>query len=193
MSLGDFLFGGTDNSQQVNQANINRENTALATEQANLAREDVLSLFGPAQRNLVAGSDSAMNYLQDAEPRRMNAMQSGMSQARQAHMSGLDQIQNAILGKPVDMSALQTFGSPLQIDPRVRAEVPDFVFADQVELAEPEVGGPQSMAMAGLAPHKGHYHDASGAKIMPDQVNAYLSRQGGGQINGFGGGYGGEY
>ena len=185
MSVGDFLFGGVDKSQQRGQANVNRANTALALQQAQLARDDVMSTFGPAQRNLNIGAQNAMDYIQDAEARKIDTMQGGMSQARKAQLGGLEQIQNAILGNPVDFASLQQFGERLPTpQAQTRAQIPEFAFSDEIEFNDPgnraTPDNPQGMALQGMSPHKDHWHDASGRKFYADDLRNM-------NISGFGG------
>lgn len=178
MSISDFLFGGVDKSQQRGQANVNRDNTQLAMQQAALARDDVLKTYAPAQQNLNMGAQSAMDYIQGAEARKMQTLQGGMSQARKAQLGGLEQIQNAILGNPVDFGSLQQFGNPLAASSAPpQAQIPDFVFADQVEFQDPGYGAsldnPQGMAASGLVPHKDHWHGPNGEKVYAHQLQGF--------------------
>lgn len=113
-----------DRSQQKSQIAFNREGIDFARDEAERARRDIYSLFGPMRQAARGGFESSLDYARRSEPRRIDAMQTGSSAARQASLAGLGQIQNAILGKPIDLSALQSFGEKLQFQEPVESQMP---------------------------------------------------------------------
>jgi len=131
MSFWRDLFGGTDDSAQKATLAQNRESIDYTKEMSDRAYKDVLRMFGPSQDNLSIGAQSAIDYMQDATPRRATILQQGNQRSRQATLAGLDQIQNAILGLPVDMSSMQF--DPLQMPAAERVTVPQFRNASEFQ------------------------------------------------------------
>ena len=131
--------------QQKAQIAFNREGIDFARDEAERARRDIYSLFGPMRDSARAGFESALDYQRGSEGRRVDAMQTGASRARQASLAGLGQIQNAILGKPVDLSVLQSFGEKLDFQEPYQYKIPE-----QQPLPEgmgvPERGAPATGA-----------------------------------------------
>ena len=106
MSGGDIL-GGTDDSAQQAQMAANRESTALIADMAEQARGDVVPLFGQASENLYAGNQAALDLFGQTIPQQFDAMQTGNVGAQQQVADALPQMQNALMGLPVDYSAMQ--------------------------------------------------------------------------------------
>jgi hypothetical protein len=82
-------------------------NQAFIKQQAEKSREDVLPLFDASQASREAGFQGAMDVMGQAVPQQFSTFQQGNVGAQQALLSGLPQMQNAILGLPVDMSGFQ--------------------------------------------------------------------------------------
>jgi len=78
------VFGGTDDSAQKAQTRANAAAQEFIATQTKAARSDILNLYPAADAN----------------------RQRGFEASRQALLAGVPQFQNAILGKPVDMGAL---------------------------------------------------------------------------------------
>lgn len=101
------LFGGTDTSAQDAQVKANAAAQQFIAQQAQAARGDVLRLFPQAQQNLAQGTQAALDVLGQTVPQQFSTFQQGNVGAQQALLAGLPQIQNAILGQPVNLSGLQ--------------------------------------------------------------------------------------
>lgn len=101
------IFGGRDTSAQELQAAANREATRRIDVGTQQARQDILGLFpqGDIQRNL--GFQGALDVFGQTIPAQTAAFQAGNIGAQQNLLTGLPQFQQAILGGPVDLSALQ--------------------------------------------------------------------------------------
>jgi hypothetical protein len=81
-----------------------------ATKQAATeARADVNRIFPQAQATANQGFQGALDVFGQSVPAQFDVFQQGNVAAQQALISGLPQIQNAILGGNVDLSGLQPF------------------------------------------------------------------------------------
>lgn len=140
--ISDFLFGGVDDSAQKGQGRQNQRSGQFAIDQGEAARNDILSLFAPSQQILQDGAQASVDFTQQATPRRINVMQQGSSRGRQAQLAGLDQIQNAILGLPVDMQSLQQFGSPIDVPEAAPAQLPNMVSIKDLPLPQGQTTDP---------------------------------------------------
>lgn len=79
----------------------------LIAQQAGIARGDINQLFPQAQQARDLGFQQSLNVLGGALPQQAGLFQQGNVGAQQALLQGLPQFQNAILGMPTDLNALQ--------------------------------------------------------------------------------------
>jgi len=125
--ITDTLFGGTDDSSQNAQIKPNERAQAFIEEQAALARGDALALqpIGDKARN--QGYRSAIDMLQGSTPQQIDLTARGNVAGQEALLAGLPQIQNAILGMPVDMGAFQAtdLRTPGMLDWMQGATIPE--------------------------------------------------------------------
>jgi len=109
--VSDFfnsIFGGIDNSSQQLQTQANQQALNLIERNTQQARADALGLFPQADAARNLGLDQGFNLLAgQALPQQQEKLRAGSVGAQNALLAGLPQIQNAILGGPVDNSALQ--------------------------------------------------------------------------------------
>ena len=89
------------------QSNDLRAAQNLTREATNQARGDISRIFPVAQQNLLMGGQGAMDVFNQVTPQQMQVMQQGNMAAQQALLAGLPQMNNAILGLPVDYSGIQ--------------------------------------------------------------------------------------
>ena len=82
-------------------------------DQMNQSRGDLFQLFPQAQQSRNAGLLAGLNLYGQAFPQQLAAFQGGNMNAQQALLAGLPQMNNAILGRPVDMSMLQARQVPV--------------------------------------------------------------------------------
>ena len=101
------VFGGTDDSAQKAQTKSNAAAQKLIAEQAALAREDVLALQPAQEENRNLGFQSALDVFAQTIPQQLGTFQQGNVGAQQQLLAGLPQVQAALLGQQVDLSALQ--------------------------------------------------------------------------------------
>lgn len=110
--VGASLFGANQDRKASDRAlreqrRQNESNEAFIREQAGKARQDILPLFDNAAQNRILGSQAALDIFGQSLPAQAQAFQQGNVGAQQSLLAGLPQVQNAILGNPVDLSGLQ--------------------------------------------------------------------------------------
>lgn len=94
------------------------------------ARQDVLSLFDRSAQSARMGSKGAFDFYKRVAPERMAPYLQGNEQARQAVTIGAQQANNAILGQPVDMQAINQPGVQPDMGYLEEAEMPDYESAE---------------------------------------------------------------
>lgn len=187
MGFFSDLFGSTDESAQGAQIASNRASLELTERLADRARSDVISLFGPAQEARQQGFGAALDIFGESIPAQIGAIQTGTQNARATNLAGLEQIQNAILGRDVDFSQLTAGQRPQAGPPNLSGlSLPDFRFsgagatgeAGGLSPIENLLGGGGvdpgvdlgPVGLQGLTPHKDHFHDEAGTKILATQL-----------------------
>lgn len=133
--ISDTLFGGTDDSAQKAQLQANERSQKFIEEQAALNRADANQLYryGDMARN--QGLNAALALMGESLPTQMRMFQDGNVSAQMQMLAGMPQYQNAILGMPVDNSALQPYRSDIPSVPTT--QLPNF---DQMPI--PGAGQP---------------------------------------------------
>ena len=129
--------GKTDSSAQVAQIQANKDTLALIKEQTGVARGDVQKLFGSAQDNLLTGAQSGLDVFGQTIPQQFSTFQQGNVGAQQQLISGLPQVNNALLGLPTDLSSFQ----PQQINVDTsfaQQQLPQFTTPQQALALTPE-------------------------------------------------------
>ena len=167
------LTGGVDTSEQDITLQTNRERQAFIQQQGELAAADLNRLFEPSLGALTTGAQSAIDFLQDSEARRISPLQEGSRRAQETQLAGLDQIQNAILGQPVDFSQLRA--SNISVPPQTPVTVPDFTASmlggqDLFDVSQQPSALPGQLDISGLVPHKDHFHTADGRKVSASEI-----------------------
>jgi len=113
-TVGAAVIGGVASnvaSNKASKAQGKASDAAIgATRQATTAaRADVNRIFPEAQSTANLGFQGALDVFGQSVPAQFDVFQQGNVAAQQALISGLPQIQNAILGGNVDFAALQPF------------------------------------------------------------------------------------
>jgi len=130
-SITDTLFGGTDKSAQRAQKKANEAATALIAENAEQARADAMSLFPASDTNRNLGFQAALDVMAQAAPQQLSAFQQGNLGAQAALLGGLPQMQNAILGLPANLNAIQP--QAIQYDTSFfNQQLPEFALSGDV-------------------------------------------------------------
>ena len=119
--LRDSLFGDSGKAGQKSQKRENEKNRDFIRESTDMARADINTLFPQAAEARLGGFQGAQDIFASAVPQQFNAFQQGNQQAQATTGMAPQQIQNALLGLPVDFGFLQ----PQQV------QQPDFSFLNQ--------------------------------------------------------------
>ena len=101
------LFSGMSKYGIKSQQRENELVRQLISEMGSGARGDLLSLFPYMLGARQSGVQGALDVFEQTIPQQLQAMQTGNVGAQSMLLGGLPQIQNAILGLPVDYSGMQ--------------------------------------------------------------------------------------
>jgi len=118
------LFGGTDTSAQDKTVSQNDRSFEAFQEGQQKATDYVSNLFPAAQSDLSNAFQSAANINTMLTPLQIGATQKANTAAQQAHLSGLGLQNRALLGQPIDYSALSVGNNPVNL-PTILAATPD--------------------------------------------------------------------
>lgn len=149
--MGSFvksIFGGTDRSAQTAQVAQNRDNSALFQNLANTATGNATALYGAADQNRTITLNQILGLLGGTIPQQISARQQGNVGAQQQLIGGLPMIQDAIMGRPVNMASLQPTRINYSTD-FARQTAPQFVTSEQA-LARPQQSAPQQPDLSAL-------------------------------------------
>ena len=125
MKVVKTLFGGTDTSAQGGQIAANKKAQQFIEKKGAQSRGDLLALAPGAEANRNMGFQAALDVLKQTIPQQFSTFQQGNTGAQAALLAGLPQIQNAILGQQVDLSALQP--QTINVDTSfANQQLPDF-------------------------------------------------------------------
>jgi len=105
--IKDTFFGGAEKkAAKVQREGIER-GIAANDIAVNRARKDLGELFPQARQDVQRGFQGALDVLGQTLPAQTQAFQQGNVGAQQTLVNALPQIQNAILGGQIDLSAFQ--------------------------------------------------------------------------------------
>ena len=106
-----------------------------------LARKDILNLVPAADINRNLGFQGALDIIGQTTPQQLGVLQQGNVQAQQQLLAGLPQIQNALLGRGVDLAALQP--RALNVDSSfAQQKLPEFITTTAaLNASQPTTGG----------------------------------------------------
>lgn len=110
MGIFDSLFGTTENKAQEEQ---NKKSSEYTQQQAALAQAAAQALYGDSRYPLQMGYQGAADATSAALKSAIDVSGKGNLEAQKLLLAGMPQFQNAIMGLPVDYSALQ----PVSITP----------------------------------------------------------------------------
>lgn len=141
MGFFSDLFGGTDRSAQKGQIRANAKSGDFIEQQSQLARGDLLSLFGDAEQATRAGTQAGLDVLGQTIPQQFSAFQQGNLGAQNLISNGVSDARAALLGLPIQRSF------------RPQAINVDTAFAQQ-QLPQASFQGaqPVSQGLQGLTP-----------------------------------------
>lgn len=135
MGLFSAIFGGKDKSAQKAQIAANEQNKQLFSGLSTQAQDQSRSLYGAADANRNISFQQILDLLGGVIPQQLSAQQQGNVGAQQQLINGLPMFQDAIMGRPVNMAALQ----PTRINydtSFARQQLPQFRTSEQA-LARP--------------------------------------------------------
>lgn len=103
----DNVFGGAAKDAAKQQVSALEDAQDITKQAVAQARGDVMDLFPQAQQSNLAGYQAALDAFNQSAPQQMQMAQQGNQNAQATLLAGLPQMNNALLGAPVDYSALQ--------------------------------------------------------------------------------------
>ena len=124
-----------DQRNQVKRANKNArkqrdESQAFIEKSIKQARGDLFKLFPAAQESRRRGAEAGLDLFRESIPQQLGAFRGGNIAAQETLIQGLPQIQNAILGRPLDLNFQpRTIQGDLTVP-----QLPDAVRIDQLGL-----------------------------------------------------------
>ena len=136
--VGGALTGGADKSGLRYQKKRNAEIDKYTKEMLANSRNDMFNFWPKGQENMNMGFQSALDLYGQALPEMFNVFQQGNVGAQEQLLAGMPQYQNAVLGLPVDNSALQP--RTISYDTSwMQQQLPDFHMVDDTQR---QAGGP---------------------------------------------------
>lgn len=114
MIAGAVVSGGTAMMDSRNNRKANDKaqeqrarSQAFIEGQLKQGRRDLFDLYSAGQQTRRQGMDALMGLYGQTMPQQMNAFRQGNMNAQQTVSAALPQMQNALLGRPVDMAQIQ--------------------------------------------------------------------------------------
>lgn len=150
----------------------NRDNQEFIERQASNTRRDAVPLYDSAQYNRDASGNAALGVVGDSMRQQIDTTARGNYFAQEALLAGLPQIQNAILGMPIDGAALQpTILHPERnLEGMFNTQLPQFASSGQVLQAanSPQLtpGGTTNQQAAQSAYNQGLISDYDYSQLM---------------------------
>ena len=105
-----------------------KEAASIIRKSAEEAKRSIFELVPISEANLQLGAQSALDIIGQTIPQQIGLARGGNIAAQQTLQSALPQMQNALLGRPTDMSAFQSpyRGEPI---PDMNYKIPEFLSA----------------------------------------------------------------
>lgn len=168
-----------DTSAQRAQTAQNARSQEFIEQQSRMAQLASQRLFDTGQNNLLAGNEAALNLFQQGAPQQLSAFQQGNMNAQNQILAGLPQIQNAIMGTPVNYGAFTPRAVNVDTNFLQGAQLPNFqnaagslmdlnalTIAQQQQAIDAQIQEQVAAAVAAQMP-------------QPQQTQGYTSRGGG--------------
>lgn len=109
------LFGGTDDSAQMEQLAQNQRNEGYIRQMAQQARGDLQRGYSSAGQTLGQNYQGALDVMGQAIPQQLSTFQQGNLAAQNYLLGGMPMYEAALRGRPIDYGAQQAFA--VQYDP----------------------------------------------------------------------------
>jgi hypothetical protein len=107
-AAGGALMDNKNNKKAIKSAEEQKAaSQAFIEKSIAQARSDIFKLFPKAQDARTQGLQAGIDLYKQAYPAMMNSFQQGNVGAQNMLLQGLPQANNALVGKPVDLSGLQ--------------------------------------------------------------------------------------
>lgn len=158
--IKDTFFGGAEKKAAQAQEKALGESQEFIREGIREGRADINRLFPEAQQMQQAGFQGALDIFGQALPQQANVFQQGNVGAQQALLSGLPQMNQAILGGPIDYSALQP--QTLDFDPSVFQQQLPTGIVGAIEQTQ-QAAQPQQPVTGGILGNLGGFGGLGGA------------------------------
>lgn len=112
IGAGASIYGANADKKQSKEAfkaqqSQNASNAEFLSGKVDLASRQSEALFGAAGKNRIRGAREALKIFGETMPQQISTFQQGNVGAQEQLLAGLPQVQNALLGLPVDLSVLQ--------------------------------------------------------------------------------------
>lgn len=107
--IKDTFFGGAEKKAAKKQERALVDAQNITRESTDAARQDLLNAFPQAQQTAQEGFQGALDVFGQSLPAQTDVFTQGNLGAQQAILSGLPQMQNALLGNNIDLRQLQPF------------------------------------------------------------------------------------
>lgn len=111
MGIFSSIFGGgatgASERTQATQTGIDNETRSYIDKMTNMGRADINKYFGQGQDFRQQGLGNAFNLISGALPQQLNMFNQGNYGAQNQIANTLPQVQNALMGLPVDPNAFQ--------------------------------------------------------------------------------------
>ena len=141
MGLFSDIFGGTDKSAFRQQKRRNESSTKYIDEQSELARGDLLNLFGDAESASRAGTQAGLDIFSQTIPHQFDAFQQGNMNAQNIIAGGVRGARAALLGLPFQENFQ---AQPINVNTGfAQQQLPPSTFGQQA---------PASQGLQGLSP-----------------------------------------
>jgi len=146
---------------------------AYTKQAADEARADINRLFPQAQQAGQQGFQGAMDVFNQSINPQMQAFQGGNVAAQNQILAGLPQMQNAILGNPIDYSQLQAYEAPQQDLSFMNQQLP--YFQQQDANAQMNNGlGPFDQNNPAFSGQMGPFQSGNASLQAPAPINPWL-------------------
>ena len=105
--IKDTFFGGAEKKAAKAQTKALGQSQDFIREGVEKGKKEALPLYNSAMNNLLAGFQGGLDVFGQAIPAQQQIFQQGNVAAQEQLLAGLPQMNNAILGGPIDYSQLQ--------------------------------------------------------------------------------------
>lgn len=139
--IKDTFFGGSAKKAAQAQERALGESQEFIREGIEQARGDINRLFPQSQNMMQSGFQGALDVFGQFMPQQASTFQQGNVGAQNALLSGLQNQNNAILGMPIDYSAVQP--QTINFDPSIFQQQLPTGITDALQQTQQQIAAPQ--------------------------------------------------